>query len=81
MYQNWTNQYNMTFQQAFDIVLDLEQQSIKHGTFSPSSRYALTLENIGITNSAVSFANLDQRILYNTIRYKSAYMKKILGNI
>lgn len=78
MYQNWTNQYNMTFQQAVNTVLDLEQQSIKHGTFSPNSRYALTLENIGITNLSSSFSDLDQRILYNTIRYKSSYVKKIL---
>ena len=81
MYQDWTNQNGMTFQQAIDIALDLEQHSIQHGTFSPRSRYALTLTNIGISATASSFRDLDQRILFNTVRYKRSYMKKILENI
>lgn len=79
-YQTWTNRHGFTSEQANKIVLDLENKSIENGTFSTGARYALSIENIGIKKFAKNFAELDKRILYNTLRYKKIYIKKLLGS-
>lgn len=77
-YQFWTNRYGMTFKQAIDIVAELQTLSESQGTFKPHSRYALSLQNVGISHLPNDFGALDKRIIFNTMVYKHRYMKKTL---